>query len=671
VTTAGSVNIDAGGSGIVVQNQGKLVPPSSLTVEAAGTITSGLVSGSYPAAIAVGYLGGTSAPSSIPSPPLSGIFGNVSVDSTATITATTGVGINAFTYGTGIVSVSNWGSITATAAGNTNGLGTAQTGISAVNYGSGNVTIVGSGGTIDAGSAGILASNAAIGTQAAPVGTQAAPVTVIVVATNSITSGAYLLNGGNASGGIIANIDPGSISGYNGFVYGDVLVNAAGSTIDALAGDGIRAINHGQGNVTINIGPGETITAQNTPTGATANLSPYGIQANAYGPGDITISTSSNDIITTASTGINATNEAAAAIPATANALVTVNAAGTINSGNVQSDSGSSPGGIVAGFYNGGASSLNVNGTVIVNNTAAITVAGGRGIVAYSYGNGDVTVNDSGNVTVNGDAISASSTATTTTQVAENGIEASADSGGSGDVAFNISSGATIRATSTSTTITNTIFGVQALSLDRGNISVITNSGSSITSTGAGIGAANEGSLVATVTASSDAATSTSSSTLNFASTPAWIVAGKPVYDGTTGKMIGTVASATSTTVKLTANAANAVGLGDTLSFPSMTANTSAATSTTSPTLNFAATPAWIVGGMPVYDITTGKSVGTVASATSTTVTLTATRPMRLAAAIRAGIRSDRDHQRRDLDVEPDTQLRLDPGVDRIRHDRL
>ena len=64
--------------------------------------------------------------------------------------------------------------------------------------------------------------------------------------------------------------------------------------------------------------------------------------------------------------------------------------------------------------------------------------------------------------------------------------------------------------------------------------------------------------------AGSEAATSTASPTLGFASVPSWIVAGMSVYDVTTGAAVGTVLSAASTTVTLTANAANAVASGNT-----------------------------------------------------------------------------------------------------------
>ena len=43
--------------------------------------------------------------------------------------------------------------------------------------------------------------------------------------------------------------------------------------------------------------------------------------------------------------------------------------------GNTQTGSGASPGAISAGFFNGGASSLNINGTVIVNSSATTSRA--------------------------------------------------------------------------------------------------------------------------------------------------------------------------------------------------------------------------------------------------------------------------------------------------------
>src|SRR5437660_1614345 len=84
---------------------------------------------------------------------------------------------------------------------------------------SGDTTLVTSG-AITAGSTGIYASNAAIGSQTTPLGSSATPIKVTVVANGAITSGPYLPNGGNAPGGVIANFDPGNINGYNSFVIG-------------------------------------------------------------------------------------------------------------------------------------------------------------------------------------------------------------------------------------------------------------------------------------------------------------------------------------------------------------------------------------------------------------------------------------------------------------------
>lgn len=55
------------------------------------------------------------------------------------------------------------------------------------------------------------------------------------------------------------------------------------------------------------------------------------------------------------------------------------------------------------------------------------------------------------------------------------------------------------------------------------------------------------------------------------------------------------------------------------------TAVTNGATTTASPTLHFASTPAWVVAGMTVYNVTSGLPVGTVSSNTGggTTMTLT------------------------------------------------
>ena len=284
VTTGSGVTVSAAGSGIVVENQGTSVPlingiRSALTVEASGTIKSGQTSGSEPAAILAGYMGGASSPSSIPNPPLTGIFGNVVVDSTATITAFTGMGINAFNYGTGDITVSNSGGITANAVATTTTT-TAQYGIGAFNYGTGNITVVGAGGsTINSGSTGILASN-----QATVIGA-ATPTSVNVTSLGTIISGANLNNGGSAPAGIIANINPGGTGTYNGNVSGNVLVTAG--SITANAGSGIRAANDGIGNVAVNVVSNATISARELVECSVQQRAIWRERATDLGAGDV------------------------------------------------------------------------------------------------------------------------------------------------------------------------------------------------------------------------------------------------------------------------------------------------------------------------------------------------------------------------------------------------
>jgi hypothetical protein len=86
-------------------------------------------------------------------------------------------------------------------------------------------------------------------------------------------------------------------------------------------------------------------------------------------------------------------------------------------------------------------------------------------------------------------------------------------------------------------------------------------------------------------------ATTTASPTISAASVPSWIVAGMTVYDATTSAAVGTVLSTTATTVTLTANAASAVGSGDTLNFSAFGApsGTGPASLTNGAVISFAA----------------------------------------------------------------------------------
>ena len=473
VTTLPGTTINSGRSGIFVENQSASVPlvngaPTSVVVTTSGTINSGQANNTAngtPAAIIAAYLGGTSQPS-IPNPPLSGIFGNVVVNNSAIINATSGMGIDAFNYGTGDVSVSNASTITATAAGVTLP-GFTQYGIFAFNYGIGNTSVTTAfGSSIVSGGTGINAGNQAT------VIAAAASSTLIVDSLGTIHSGTNLNNSGSAPSGIQAGYNPGNLGGFNANVFGDVFV-IDGGNITADAGEGINAYNFGNGNATVNVGFGVTITAL---TAASAgSKAPYGIGAAVWGPGNVSVTTSNSDVINSGSTGINAVNEAIA-IAAGVGALVTVNTSGSITSGTVLNNSNNSPSGVAAGFLGGTSATQNlfVNGTVIVNNAANISAAAGIGINAYNFGNGDITVNSASGTIVSGILY---------------GIEAHAEAAGaSGNIAINLYNNVTVNSTSS--------YGVFAFSADIGNISVITSPGDVVNSGSVGINAVNEASAI-------------------------------------------------------------------------------------------------------------------------------------------------------------------------------
>ena len=490
VTTVGST-INSGRSGIFVENQSTSVPlqngvRTSIVVTTSGAINSGqagtTAATGVPAGIVAGYLGNGTGQPSIPNPPLTGIFGNVVVNNNATITATSGMGILAFNYGTGDISVSNSAAIIATAAGST-AAGFTQYGINAYNYGTGNVTVATAGGTsIAAGGTGISAGNQA--TVIAADNNGNALSTVIVDALGSVSSGANLNNNGNAPAAIQVGYAPGAAGvpvNVPGTVTGNVVV-IAGGNITAAAGEGINAYNYANGNITLNVGFNVTITAEFSATSTHGGNSPYGIGAFSWGFGNIAVTTSSSDVINSGSTGINVVNESNPIAPSPS-MLITVNSAGIINFGGIATNSGGVPAGVSAGYLGGNAAAanMNVNGTVIVNNSANITAtvfnsvaASGIGINAFNYGNGDITVNDGSGTTVSG---------------VQNGIDAHAEGGTgantpTGNVSINVAANATVTST--------TSHGILAFSTDVGNISVVTSSGDVITAGSAGINVVNE-----------------------------------------------------------------------------------------------------------------------------------------------------------------------------------
>jgi hypothetical protein len=246
----------------------------------------------------------------------------------------------------------------------------------------------------------------------------------------------------------------------------------------------------GAGNISATTGPNATISG----------TAEYGIGALSYLTGSISVSTSAGDNISSGSTGILAVN-LAAAVPASADSTITVTANGTIDSGPNLDAGGYASAGIAAGYNNSGAADLDVTGTVLINNYANISAAGEWGIDAFNYGNGNVTVNDyAQNITG-----------------AQTGIAAYQLSGGTGDLAVLLGSGAAITGTAE--------YGIEAYSSGTNDISVTTATNDTITSGSSGISAVNAATVIpssadSTVTVTAYG-TINSGSTLNAAGFPA------------------------------------------------------------------------------------------------------------------------------------------------------
>ncbi len=478
VSTTQGAAVNSATSGIFAENQGTSVSsaaaPSNILVSTSGTINSGSAPGAgEPAGILAGFLGGTSAPTN---PPNATVFGNVTVNNNANITANTGIGINAFNDGVGDVTVSDASSttITATAAGAT-ATGLTQYGIDAFNFGSGKTTVATDfGSTINSGGVGIFALN-----QYNP-GTPSAAGMVAVIANGTINSGVNSNNGGGgAPAGIEAGFNPSGAGVFNPNLVGAVLVEDSGS-ITAGAGDGINAFDFGIGNVEVDLGFNATITALNSASSGSA--APFGVNAFNRGTGDVIVNMSNGDNVHSGSTGINANNQDTS-IPVAANSMIAVTAAGTITSGAILANNNSQASGISAGYLGANTGgNTNINGTVIIDNSANITASAGSAINAFNFGNGNVTVNDGAGTTIAG---------------AQYGVSAFAESGGTGSLAVNVGANATIEATNPATPSTTTsAYGILAFSTDAGDISVITSSGDTISASSAGINAVNEATVI-------------------------------------------------------------------------------------------------------------------------------------------------------------------------------
>ena len=305
----------------------------------------------------------------------------------------------------------------------------------------------------------------------------------------------------------------GVLAGYNS--NDEPETNVAGSVdvtnyanITAAAGDGIRAYNFGNGNVTVTDEANSTIKT-------IGSEGQYGIDAFTEGVGSVSVTTSTGDTIDANGSGVVA-ESLATTVSSGADSNITVTAYGTINSGTNLTQAGNLPAGIIAGYLDlNGTPDLNVDGTVTVNNFANVTALSGAGINAFNFGNGNVIVNDN---------YGAGAVASTTVSGTQYGIEASADSGGTSNVTVNVGTSAAISTSSTSTDA-----GIFAFSNDTGDISVATSSGDTISSGSSGIIALN---IATTIFPSADSTiTVTAAGTINSGSNAGTINSGGNVID--------------------------------------------------------------------------------------------------------------------------------------------
>lgn len=159
------------------------------------------------------------------------------------------------------------------------------------------------------------------------------------------------------------------------------------ANITAAAGDGIRAYNYGNGNVTV-IDDAGTITA----LGGTSPTNGFGVGIGAYnfGTGSISVSTAAGTTIESGSSGISAVNEAPSA-PFSSTVIVV--AKGTITSGSIPTGNGNPAAGILAGYNFNSSPDNNVAGSLVIDDYASISAASGTdGIRGFNYGTGDIEI---------------------------------------------------------------------------------------------------------------------------------------------------------------------------------------------------------------------------------------------------------------------------------------
>ncbi len=286
VRTSATDQINSEGAGIDAVSDATAAPadnPSSIVVNAFGIIHAGSVdtgAGSQPAGIVAGYFGdGTSDPTTYP---ISGLYGDVTVNNSADITADAGDGIRAYNYEIGDVTV-NVLAGTITALDNSSPLDGYGNGIAAYNYGPGNIEVFTAAGTsINSGGSGIHANNGAL---ASPSSNE-----ILVVAYGTIKSGTILTSDGNKPAGILAGYDNNGLAESS--VLGNVTIDDYASITAAAGTDGIRGYNYGTGTVTVIAEAGADITAGR-----------YGLAARGFDGGDVSVT---NDGTVSATTAIDA-----------------------------------------------------------------------------------------------------------------------------------------------------------------------------------------------------------------------------------------------------------------------------------------------------------------------------------------------------------------------------
>ncbi|MDE5440361.1 hypothetical protein GWG65_02645 [Bradyrhizobium sp. CSA207] len=314
------------------------------------------------------------------------------------------------------------------------------------------------------------------------------------ITVNNVT-GKATGTGANSEGILVENL--------NAANSGDISITQLGGAVGGAYG--IDATTQGDGDISIDAGGNITGSAI------------YGIRARSYGAGSESVTTEAGSVITSGSSGIIAVNRAMS-LDSLAGSTITVENYGTIHSGSSLNQSNNSPAGIQAG-YTGATTGSNANtdvyGTVVVNNHANITAAGGQGIHAYNYGIGNVTVNDGADTSVIG---------------AQMGIRALALNGGTGNVSVSLGANASVTGTAG--------YGIDAYSIDQGNISVSLSGNDTIISGSSGILAVNEATYIAsgvhsTIEVTAHGAIHSGSTSNLSGSTPGGIVAGyNPSGDG-------------------------------------------------------------------------------------------------------------------------------------------